>query len=131
MTPLRALDPFDLPDWLGVSEVTWTATGLVLTGHLVGGVLRADGEELPCDLLGVDEAYPQPVADEATRVRAHQAWRNGEVLLVEHAGRTTLAVPGTCFDADRVLDAVGRLARAVGARPERFAVSLRLGRSTR
>lgn len=131
MSATRAIDPFDLPDWLGVSEVTWAATGAVLDGHLVGGVLTGAGEELPCDLLGVDEAYPQPVADEETRVRAHQAWRNGEVLLVDRDGRVTLAVPGTCFDADRVIEAVGRVAKAVGAHPERFAVLLRLGRSTR
>ena len=38
-----------------------------------------------------------------------------------------LAVPGTGFGADLVLDALGRLAKAVGARAERYAALLRLG----
>ena len=37
-----------------------------------------------------------------------------------------LAVPGTGFGPDLVLDALGRLARAVGARAERYAALLRL-----
>ena len=39
----------------------------------------------------------------------------------------TLAVPGTSFTADLVLDALARFAKAVGARPESFSVLLRLG----
>ena len=42
------------------------------TGHLVAGELdRPTGDdELPCDLLAVDEAYPAPVADDARPRRA-------------------------------------------------------------
>jgi hypothetical protein len=122
------IDPFDLPDWLGVSAVTWTAGAGVRAGYAVPGSLTSDGQEpLPCDLLAVDEAYPAPVAPEPVRHDAHQAWRHGQVLLVSAADRLTLAVPGTGFDADAVLDAVGRLAKAVGASPDRWTVLLRIG----
>ena len=72
------VDPFDLPEWLGTAEVTWTSASGLRSGHLVTGTLY-DGErahpEHPCDLLAVDEAYPAPVVDDDTRTRAHQAWR--------------------------------------------------------
>lgn len=122
------LDPFDLPDWLGEGRVTWEPDHGIRTGHLLPGRLTgADGRSLPCDLLAVDEAFPAPVTDDHVRTRAHQAWRYGQVLLVDHAGRATLAVPGRHFDAERVLDALARLARAVGATPEDFAALLRVG----
>ena len=127
-SPTSPVDPFDLPDWLGVAEVTWTAEDGLYTGALVAGRLEtADREPVACDLLAVDEAYPAAVADDAARLSAHQAWRHGEVHLVERSGRLTMAIPGTAFTADLVLDAVDRLARAVGASAERYAVRLRLG----
>ena len=49
------------------------------------------------------------------------------MLLVRRAGRVTLAVPGRDFAAELVLDALARLARAVGADPDRYAALLRLG----
>jgi hypothetical protein len=122
------LDPFDLPDWLGEGEVTWTSDDVTRHGSMVGGCLRGPGElRQPCDLLAVDEAYPVPVVEDALRTAAHQAWRHGQVLLLERDGRPTLAVPGTSFTADEVLDALTRLAKAVGARPQNFSVHLRLG----
>ena len=125
---LSEIDPFDLPDWLGTAEVTWCAESGVRQGHHVAGSLASEGQDaVPCDLLAVDDAYPAPVADDATRSHAHQSWRRGEVLLVERQGRLTLAVPGCSFTAEGVLDAVGRLTRAVGAAPQRYAVRLRLG----
>lgn len=130
---LEDVDPFDLPDWLGESEVTWTPEIGVRTGHHVAGRLsgeEADGSELACDLLAVDEAYPMPVADDRARLRAHQAWRHGEILLVSRDERLTLAVPGTEFSADLVLEAVGRLAKAVGAAQDRYAAHLRIGGNT-
>jgi hypothetical protein len=126
--PIDPVDPFDLPDWLGVAEVVWQADAGLRTGHHVLGRLSSPGEEdLACDLLAVDEAYPAPVATDAIRARVHQAWRHGQVLVVESAGRLALAVPGTGFPADRVLDALSRLARAVGASPESYAALLRIG----
>ena len=125
MTPV---DPFDLPDWLGASDVTWTADAGLRTGFAVPGTLTAEGQdELPCDLLAVDEAYPVPVADDRIRHDAHQAWRHGQVLLVEVGERLTLAVPGTGFTADRVLDALARLAKAVGATADHYTLRLRIG----
>jgi hypothetical protein len=128
LTDLPALDAFDLPDWLGTGPVTWQATGTDRTGFHVSGALVGGGEqEQPCDLLAVDQAFPAPVAGEATRQLAHQVWRNGQVLLVTYADRPTLACPGTGFGADRVVEVIGRLAKAVGARPENYVVALRLG----
>ncbi|MGZ4450303.1 MAG: hypothetical protein ACXVWZ_11560 [Nocardioides sp.] len=121
------VDPFDLPDWLGESDVVWEPDLGIRTGHHVRGHLMGAGEQLPCDLLAVDEAYPVPVADDQARLHAHQAWRHGQLLLVEVDGRLTLAVPGTSFAADTVLDALSRLARAVGASTDRFSALLRIG----
>jgi hypothetical protein len=110
------VDPFDLPDWLGVEQVTWAADVGLGSGHLVEGTLTADGRApIGCDLLAVDDAYPAPVAPDSLRVRVHQLWRHGEVLLLSDAGRVVLALPGSRLDAETVLEAVGRLARAVGA----------------
>jgi hypothetical protein len=125
---LTECDPFELPEWLGVEEVTWSSESGVRNGHHVTGVLSAgDLHTLACDLIGVDEAYPAPVVHDDVRARAHQAWRHGQVLLVERGDRLTLAVPGTGFTADLVLDALSRLARALGASPERFTARLRIG----
>lgn len=123
---VRAVDPFDLPEWLGEGEVTWTATTSVHAGHLVTGELSALGGTLGCDLLGVDQAFPVPVLDDGWRRQSHQAWTHGQVLLVEHGDRLTLAVPGTGFTADRALEALGRLAKAVGARPGSYLAAIRL-----
>jgi hypothetical protein len=124
----RDLDPFDLPEWLGAEPVVWTPERGIHDRHLVPGELSAgDGRSLPCALLAVDEAYPEPVAGDDLRHRAHQAWRYGEVLLVLLDDRMTLAVPGTSFTAELVLESLTRLAKAVGARPESFSVLLRLG----
>ena len=123
---MTELDPFDLPDWVGEGPVTWS-TDDGLSGHLVtGGLTGPAGETLPCDLLAADVAYPRPLLGEQWRHDAHQAWEHGQVLLVGYDGRLTLAVPGTAYSADGVLETLGRLARAIGADPERFTVLLRL-----
>ncbi|CAN5145556.1 hypothetical protein BH18ACT9_BH18ACT9_11220 [soil metagenome] len=126
---VEAVDAFELPDWLGTSEVIWSATSGIHDGHLVSGELRGDAARmgpLGCDLLGVDQAYPQPVVDEGWRQRAHQAWTHGQVLLAEYDGRLTLMVPGNGFTADAALEAIGRFAQAVGASPSRYLAALRL-----
>ncbi len=126
------VDPFDLPGWLGEREVTWTSERGLATGHRVDGALSADGAEpLPCDLLAIDDAYPTPVASDVVRVRAHQVWQYGEVLLVSDAGRVVLAVPGSRLDADTVIAAIGRFARAVGAESGSYAVRLRVSHDRR
>ena len=38
-----AVDPFDLPDWLGTDEVTWSADAGLRTGHHVRGNLDLAG----------------------------------------------------------------------------------------
>lgn len=135
--PPDPVDPFDLPAWLGERDVTWVADGGVRDGHLVPGHLTGagtpgdaaatDDADVPCDLVAVDEAFPGPVSDDATRAASHQAWRHGQVHLGTREGRLLLLVPGRGFDTDTVLDAVARLARAVGSDPERYAVLLRIG----
>lgn len=120
------VDPFDLPEWLGELEVTWRADTSVRGSHHVEGELRGDGGRLPCDLLAADLAYPQPVLEGQWRRAAHQQWTYGQVLLVDYDGRLTLAVPGTDFTADRVLESLTRLAKAVGVKPSRFVAALRL-----
>lgn len=125
---MREVDPFDLPDWLGEGDVTWAPEAGVRRGHLVRGRLSGSGDAmLECDLLAVDEAHPSPVAPDATRTAAHLAWRHDQILLVEHNDRLTLLVPGTAFTADLVLVAIARLAKALGASPESYAVLLRIG----
>ena len=126
-TPIIDVDPFDLPEWLGVGQVVWHADAGLRSGHLVAGRLASDDDVLACDLLAVDEAYPGPVTDDDSRLRAHQAWRHGQVLLGRYADRLVLAAPGTRFDADRVLDTLARLARAVGGSPDNMAALLRIG----
>jgi len=129
---LDEVDPFDLPEWLGTGEVTWTSESGLRSGHLVSGLLYGAGHpDLACDLLAVDEAFPVPVVDDATRTRAHQAWRHGQVLCVRHPdaaeSRLTLAIPGRDMTAGRVLDAVARLSKAVGASADDWSVLLRIG----
>lgn len=124
---VREVDPFDLPDWLGEGEVGWLAQSSVRGAHHVSGVLTGGGPEpVPCDLLAADVAYPRPVLDTEWRRSAHQQWVHGQVLLVEYDRRLTLAVPGTAFTADLVLEALARLAKAVGVNPSSLTASLRL-----
>lgn len=128
MSEPTAVDPFDLPEVLGSGPVTWSSTDALAGGHLVRGVLEAcDDSLVDCDLLAVDQAYPAPVASEAVRLLVHQAWRHGQVHLMSYDDRLTLLVPGTSFTADLAMDAISRLAKALGASPSSFAVHLRLG----
>ena len=121
------VDPFDLPGWLGEEEVTWSADHGLTAGHRVVGTLTAPGvDPLGCDLLAIDDAYPAPVASDALRVRAHQVWQYGEVLLVADGDRLLLAVPGSRLVADTAITAVGRLGRAVGAASGSYVVRLRV-----
>ena len=125
---VEPVDPFDLPDWVGEGTVTWHASSSLGGSHLVTGELQGgpSGTTLVCDVLACDPAYPLPVLSEAWRHDAHQAWALGEMLLIEYDGRLTLVVPGTVVTAEPTLEAVRRLARAVGSKPEQFTVALRL-----
>jgi hypothetical protein len=123
---VEPLDPFDLPEWLGTQSVTWTATSRLESGPTLAGHLTSIDVELACDLLAADTAYPAPVVSEDLRQRAHRDWSHGEMALVHRSDRLTGLVPGTTFTPDLVLEAIGRLARAVGAPTANFHVSLRL-----
>lgn len=125
--PLAPVDPFDLPEWLGEHEVTWTPSAGVRRQQHVPGVLHGEaGEALDCDLLAVDAAFPRAVVVETDRVAAHQDWQRGQLHLGLSSDRLTLLVPGHEFTADLALTAIGRLARSVGADPRRYVVTLRL-----
>jgi len=127
---VSVVDPFELPGWVGEKEVRWITETSLDGGHHVSGRLEAepaDGlQTQPCDLLACDRAYPQPVLDEPSRAAAHQAWALGEVRLLEYDGRLTLVVPGSAVTSELSLEALRRLARAVGAPSQRFSVVLRL-----
>jgi hypothetical protein len=129
---LLDVDPFDLPDWLSSGSVVWESDGGLRAGHHVTGTVTGeDGDQLPCALLAVDEAYPAPVAGDDVRTRAHQAWHHRQVLLVEQSGTLTLAVPGQAFDAELVLETLARFAKAVGASPDDYAALLTIGKARR
>lgn len=129
---LRDVDPFDLPEWLATGQVVWQSDAGLREGHHVTGTATGEaGQTLRCALLAVDEAYPTPVAGDEVRTRAHQAWHHGQVLLVERAGELTLTVPGQRFDAELVLEALARFAKAVGASPDHYAALLTIGSARR
>lgn len=140
------LDPFDLPEWLGVEEVVWVAGRPPRRGedHRLGGELRRAADAgagatapcggLACEVLAIDEAYPQPVMDDDHRVRAHQAWRHGSIVVLRAPDRdetVVVAVPGRRVDPLTAVDALTRLARAVGADPVRWSAQWRLGGDAR
>lgn len=126
--PVHEVDAFELPEWLGTSDVIWAADHGVQSGHLIPGRLSGTGhDDVVCDLLAVDQAFPRPVIDADSRLRAHLAWHHGQVLLGDFEGRLTIAAPGSSWGPDAILEALARLAKAVGARPERYAVLMRLG----
>ena len=122
---VEPVDPFDLPDWLGEHEVVWTTEVTVGTPR-VAGRLEAGEETLPCDLLACDRAHPEAVLPEQWRREAHHAWALGQVLLVDLDDRLTIVVPGVDVVVESALEALRRLARAVGVRPERYAALIRL-----
>ncbi|CAN5828648.1 hypothetical protein BH20ACT6_BH20ACT6_09950 [soil metagenome] len=121
---LRVADPFDLPDWIGSGECTWTTSESVGDAR-VDGVLVGT-EKLELSVLAADVAYPIAAVDEQLRHDVHQAWVHGEVLLLSQGERFILAVPGTSLDVDTLYEVVRRFARAVGARPACFTVALQL-----
>jgi hypothetical protein len=127
---VELVDAFELPEWLGISHVSWTASSSVRGAQRIEGTLSSPdavgAEPLACDLIAADVAYPQPILPEPWRREAHQAWEYGQVLLLSYDERLTLAVPGTAYSADGVLETIGRLAKAVGVTPGRFVVCLRL-----
>lgn len=125
--PTTDLDPFSLPEWLAEGEVVWKSESGIGASHLLVGELTHEESSLRCDLLAADQAYPAPVVEDDVRARVHRAWRHGEVHLGEHAGQVCVLVPGTSFAPDLVMEALSRLARAVGADPLDWAVVLRVG----
>jgi len=132
MTEQRVADPFDLPDWIGAKDTTWTALGSVGDQRIAGLLTSDSGSSDPLDdavsltVLAGDVAYPAPALREDMRRSAHQSWVHGEVLLICENGRYVLAVPGTSLDAGLVCEAISRFARSVGAGPSRLTVALRL-----
>jgi hypothetical protein len=75
---VELVDAFELPEWLGVSAVRWTASSSVRGAQRIQGTLSsldaAGVQPLPCDLMAADVAYPQPILPDEWRRQAHQAW---------------------------------------------------------
>ena len=134
MTPrtrTTELDPFDLPDWLGETQVTWCADAGIGSGHLVPGRLLGEPDSRSPSTSSLwTRPTPGPSPRTDVRTRSHLAWRHGQVQLVSRDERPTAAVPGRDFTAERVLEILARVARAVGADPERYAARLRIGVDT-
>lgn len=109
----RRSDPFDLPDWLGADDLTWSLDGPLTAAQVRGTLHGAAGHRLPLNILCADVAYPAPVVSELVRRECHLSWHHGEVQLLENGQAHALAVPVSGLDADRACDALRRFARAI------------------
>lgn len=123
---VEPVDAFELPSWIGEETVTWVAEDSLGAGHRVRGTARGTSGSTVCDVLAGDHAYPAAALDDTVRRDMHQTWSLGQVLLLSYGERLTLAAPGRVVDADLALESVRRFAKAVGAPPHRFSVTLRL-----
>ncbi len=123
---LRSFDAFDLPDWIGTEPVTWRAETSLQSGPQVPGLLTAaDGRRhQQLDLLAADAAHPRLVCPDSLRHDVHQAWRLGEVSLLQSDDRVVVAAPGTEFDASSVCELLRRFAKSVGAPAGTLTVSI-------
>jgi len=122
----RRSDPFELPDWLGEQELTWSLDG-PLAAAVVSGTLQGDnGQRLGLDIVCADAAYPAPVVDELVRRECHLAWHHGQVQVLENAERHAVAVPVSSLDADTACEALRRFARAIAVDSQRVRVLIRL-----
>ncbi len=120
----RVCDPFDLPEWIGAGECTWTTSESVGRARVDGVLVGTEKMEL--SVLAADVAYPRAVVGEQLRHDVHQAWTHGQVLLLSQGERFVLAVPGTSLDVDTLYEVIRRFARSVGAQPASFTVALQL-----
>jgi hypothetical protein len=124
---IAVVDPFELPEWLGTSAVSWHSTSPVDGGPSVSGVFRTDdGRCQDLDLLAVDAAFPVPVCPDAERRLAHRSWQYGEVILLDIDGRIVAGVPGRQFDANLACETLRRVARSVAADTGRYSVWITL-----
>jgi len=119
-------DPFELPEWLGEEDLTWSLDG-PLTAAQVRGTLRGTGEhQLALDLVCADVAYPAPVVGELIRRSCHLSWHHGQVQVLANAGSHGLGVPASCLDADKACEALRRFAHAIAVDVERVRVLIAL-----
>ncbi len=126
MPAVEEIDPFDLPEWLGTADVTWSSFGPIHAGHRVAGALTVRRRVARLRPAGGRPGLPGAGAvGGVAHPRRTARGRHNQVLLLRIDGRVTLAVPGTAFSADLALEVLGRLARAVGVAPRRFVVALR------
>jgi len=119
-------DPFELPEWLGEQDLTWSLDG-PLTSAQVRGTLHGSGEqELGLDLVCVDVAYPAPVVPELIRRECHLSWHHGQVQVLANAASHGLGVPASSVDADTACEALRRFARAIAVDVNRVRVLITL-----
>ena len=121
---LQVADPFDLPDWIGAVDCTWTTTESVGRPRVNGTLVGTD--KFALSVIAADVAYPAAVIGERLRHDVHQTWEHGQVLLLTEGEQHILAVPGTVLDVDTLYEVVRRFARSVGAQPASFTVALQL-----
>ncbi len=121
---LRRADPFDLPEWIGAGECTWTTSESVGRARVDGVLVGA--EKLELSVLAADVAYPAAVVGEQLRHDIHQAWVHGQVLLLSEGDRFVLAIPGTSLEVATLYEVIRRFAQTVGAQPACFTVALQL-----
>lgn len=122
----QVADPFDLPEWLGEHDLTWTATSSIGGPSAPGALCGADDRCLPLAVLGADEAYPVPAVAETVRTQVHQAWRYGQVALLAAGSSYAVAVPAITVDVDLVCEALRRFAKAIAIDPDRIRVLVQL-----
>lgn len=122
----RRSDPFDLPDWLGEDDLTWSLDGPLAAAQVRGTLHGAAGRRLTLDILCADVAYPAPLICELLRRECHLSWHHGEVQLIENGRLHGLAVPVSSLDADRACEALRRFARAVAVDTVRVRVLITL-----
>ena len=119
-------DPFELPEWLGEEDLTWSLDGPLTAAQVRGTLHGTDEHQLGLDLVCVDVAYPAPVVGELIRRECHLSWHHGQVLVLANAGAHGLGVPTSSLDADTACEALRRFAHAIAVDVARVRVLITL-----
>ena len=119
-------DPFELPDWVGQEDLTWSLDGPLSAAQVRGTVHGAEEHQIGLDIVCADVAYPAPVVPELMRRECHLSWHHGQVLVLANAVSHALGVPVSALDADTACEALRRFAAAIAVDLERVRVLIRL-----
>ena len=118
----RDVDPFDLPEWLGEAEVDLDADARRTPRAPRARARSPAPATTTCPATCWPSTTPTRSRWPTTTSAPAPTWPGGTArsCWCECEDRLTLAVPGTSFTADLCLDAIGRLAKAVGASGRRL-----------